>query len=87
VNQLFKSAARVLGDKAIAVVLTGMGDDGAEGAREISERGGTVMIEAPETAVVAGMPLAVRRTGVQHQSLGIWALSDMLVELAQPGRR
>ena len=87
VNQLFKSAARVLGDKAIAVVLTGMGDDGAEGVREISERGGTVMIEAPETAVVAGMPLAVRRTGVQHQSLGIWALSDMLVELAQPGRR
>lgn len=87
VNQLFKSAARVLGDKAIAVVLTGMGDDGAEGVREISERGGTVMVEAPETAVVAGMPLAAQRTGVQHHSLGIWALGDMLVELARPGRR
>jgi two-component system chemotaxis response regulator CheB len=87
VNQLFKSAARVLGDKAIAVVLTGMGDDGAEGVREISKRGGTVMVEAPETAVVSGMPLAAQRTGVQHQSLGIWALSDMLVELAHPGRR
>jgi len=86
-NQLFKSAARVLGDKAIAVVLTGMGDDGAEGVREISERGGTVMVEAPETAVVAGMPLAAQRTGVQHHSLGIWALSDMLVELARPSRR
>jgi two-component system chemotaxis response regulator CheB len=87
VNQLFKSAARVLGDKAIAVVLTGMGDDGAEGVCEISKRGGTVMVEAPETAVVSGMPLAAQRTGVQHQSLGIWALSDMLVELAHPGRR
>ena len=54
---------------------------------EISERGGTVMIEAPGTAVVAGMPLAVRRTGVQHQSLGIWALGDMLAELARPSRR
>lgn len=84
VNQLFSSAARVLGDKAIAVVLTGMGDDGAEGAREISKRGGAVLIEAPETAVVAGMPLAVQRTGVRHHSLGIWALGDMLAQLARP---
>lgn len=86
VNQLFTSAARVLGDRAIAVVLTGMGDDGAEGVREISKRGGTVLVEAPETAVVAGMPLAAQRTGVRHQSLGIWALSDMLAELARPNR-
>ena len=87
VDQLFKSAARVLGDKAVAVVLTGMGDDGAEGVRAISERGGSVLVEAPETAVVAGMPLAAQRTGVPHQSLGIWALGDMLAELAGPARR
>ena len=86
-DQLFKSAARVLGDNAIAVVLTGMGDDGAEGVREISKRGGAVLLEAPETAVVAGMPLAAKRTGVPHQSLGIWALSDLLAELARPSRR
>ena len=86
VNQLFTSAARVLGDRAIAVVLTGMGDDGAEGVREIFKRGGTVLVEAPETAVVAGMPLAAQRTGVRHQSLGIWALGDMLAELARPNR-
>lgn len=86
VNRLFTSAARVLGDKAIAVVLTGMGDDGAEGVREISKRGGTVLVEAPETAIVAGMPLAAQRTGVRHQSLGIWALGDMLAELARPNR-
>ncbi|MFZ1863695.1 MAG: chemotaxis-specific protein-glutamate methyltransferase CheB [Polyangiales bacterium] len=85
VNRLFQSAARVLGHKAIAVVLTGMGDDGAEGVREISKRGGIVLIEAPETAVVSGMPLAARRSGVRHQSLGIWALGDMLAELARPG--
>jgi two-component system chemotaxis response regulator CheB len=85
VDQLFSSAARVLGDRAIAVVLTGMGDDGAEGVRAISKRGGTVLVEAPETAVVSGMPLAAQRSGVQHQSLGIWALGDMLAELARPG--
>jgi hypothetical protein len=43
-----------------------------------------VLIEAPETAVVAGMPLAVQRTGVRHHSLGIWALGDMLAQLARP---
>lgn len=86
VNQLFRSAARVLGDEAIAVVLTGMGDDGAEGVREIFNRGGKVLIEAPETAVVSGMPLAVQRSGVRHQSLGIWDLGDRLADLARPSR-
>jgi len=83
-NQLFRSAARVLGNRAIGVVLTGMGDDGAEGAAWITERGGTVLIEEPETAVVAGMPLAVRRAGVQHQSLAIWNLGDRIAELTRP---
>jgi two-component system chemotaxis response regulator CheB len=84
VNRLFETAARVLRDRAIAVVLTGMGDDGAEGASEIAKRGGTVLVEAPETAVVSGMPLAARHSGVPHQSLGIWDLGDMLAELARP---
>mgnify|MGYP001819183818 FL=1 len=83
VDRLFRSAARVVGHNAIAVVLTGMGDDGARGVTDISKRGGTVLIEAPETAVVGGMPLAVRRSGVRHQSLGIWALGDRLSELTR----
>jgi len=74
----------VLGDKAIAVVLTGMGDDGAAGVRDVADRGGAILIEAPETAVVAGMPLAARRSGVRHHSLGIWALGDMIAELTRP---
>lgn len=84
VDRLFRSAARVLGDRAIAVVLTGMGDDGAQGVSEIAKRGGAVLIEAPETAVVSGMPLAVRRSGVRHHSLGIWDLADTIAELARP---
>lgn len=87
VDQLFSSAARVLADKAIGVVLTGMGDDGAKGARDIFARGGSILVEAPETAVVSGMPAAVQRTGVQHHSLGIWALGDMLADLTRPRRR
>ena len=86
-DQLFRSAARVMGDRAIGVVLTGMGDDGAAGATAIAKRGGTVLIEEPETAVVAGMPLAVRRTGIEHQSLGIWNLADCIAELTGPSAR
>lgn len=86
VDQLFASAARVLGKHAIAVVLTGMGDDGAIGVRDIGKRGGRVLIEAPETAVVSGMPLAAQRSRVVHHSLGIWALADMLAELCRPSQ-
>jgi two-component system chemotaxis response regulator CheB len=84
VDRLFLSAARVLGEKAIGVVLTGMGDDGALGAGEVSKRGGEVLIEAPETAVVSGMPMAVRRAGIRNESLGIWALGDRITELTRP---
>ena len=87
VDQLFSSAARVLGDRAIGVVLTGMGDDGARGAGDIAARGGSVLVEAPETAVVSGMPAAVQRTGIPHQSLGIWDLGDRLAQLSRPGGR
>lgn len=86
-TQLFRSAARVMGDKAIAVVLTGMGDDGADGVREISKLGGSVLVEGPETAVVSGMPLAAQRSGVPHESLGIWTLGTRLAELSRPRRR
>lgn len=87
IDLLFSSAARVLGDRAIAVVLTGMGDDGAQGACEVSAQGGTILVEAPETATVSGMPMAVQRTGVRHYSLGIWALGDMLAALTRPTQR
>jgi two-component system, chemotaxis family, protein-glutamate methylesterase/glutaminase len=59
VDLLFASAAAVMGDKVFALVLTGMGRDGAEGARAIKNAGGRVMIEAEESAIVFGMPRAV----------------------------
>lgn len=83
VNRLFRSAARVMGRDVVAVVLTGMGDDGTAGVREVSERGGVVLVESPETAIVGGMPSAVGRAGICHESLGIWELGDRLVELAR----
>jgi two-component system chemotaxis response regulator CheB len=56
VDRLFESAAKQLGPEVLAVVLTGMGDDGRLGARAVREAGGSVVAEDESTAVVFGMP-------------------------------
>ena len=55
-DTLLRSAAELAGAGAVGVVLTGMGNDGAAGAKAISTAGGTVIAESPETAVISGMP-------------------------------
>jgi two-component system, chemotaxis family, protein-glutamate methylesterase/glutaminase len=64
VNALFESAAAALGDKLLAVVLTGMGDDGLEGARCITQAGGLVLGESETSCVVYGMPRCVKEAGL-----------------------
>jgi len=59
VDVLFRSAATVYEGHVLAVVLTGMGRDGAEGCRAIKRRGGTVFAQHPDGCVVYGMPKAV----------------------------
>ena len=55
---LLRSLARSFGASAAAVVLTGMGDDGADGAGEIEKNGGLVFVQQPGEAVLPGMPRA-----------------------------
>ncbi len=81
VDRLFRSAAEVAGERVVGVVLTGMGDDGARGVVAIKARGGTVLCEAPETAVIYGMPGAAMRTGEVDKSLPLGALSAHVAEL------
>jgi two-component system, chemotaxis family, protein-glutamate methylesterase/glutaminase len=78
-DRLFRSAARVLGRRVNAVVLTGMGDDGAAGVVEIKQQGGGVMVESEETAVIFGMPRCAKQTGVVDE---IWPLQVLVARLA-----
>lgn len=64
VNELFASGARAAGKHAIGVVLTGMGEDGLIGARDIAGAGGTLVTESASTSVVYGMPRAVFEAGL-----------------------
>jgi two-component system chemotaxis response regulator CheB len=64
VDELFLSGARAAGAKALGVVLTGMGDDGLEGARAIAAAGGALLTEAASSSVVYGMPRVVYEAGL-----------------------
>jgi len=63
VDRLFESAAKHLGKDLLAVVLTGMGDDGRRGVQAVKRAGGTVIAESQESAVIFGMPQQAIRTG------------------------
>ncbi|EGF91401.1 cheB methylesterase family protein [Asticcacaulis biprosthecium C19] len=63
VDPLFKSAADAYGNHALAVVLTGMGHDGRDGAASLQAVNGTVMVQDEASSVVWGMPGAVAEAG------------------------
>jgi two-component system chemotaxis response regulator CheB len=73
VDVLFRSAARVYGAGLLAVVLTGMGQDGLRGCQAIRERGGTILAQDEASSVVWGMPGYVANAG----------LADRVLPLAQ----
>jgi len=78
---LFLSAADLKGIRALAVVLTGMGRDGAKGAQALKAKGGYVIAESSETAVVFGMPRSVIEAGAADAVLPLDKLPEKLTEL------
>jgi two-component system chemotaxis response regulator CheB len=80
-DRLFASLARMTGARAVGVILTGMGEDGLEGAKAIRAAGGFVVAESEETAVVNGMPGAVVRAGAASKVLPLPQIGDWLAQL------
>jgi len=64
IDLAIESAAEVFRQDTIAVILTGMGNDGAKGIRKVKEFGGKVIAESEKSAVVFGMPRAAAETGL-----------------------
>ena len=66
VDVLFRSTARYAGKNAVGVILTGMGDDGAHGMREMREAGAYTIAQDEKSCVVFGMPNeAIKLNGVE----------------------
>lgn len=74
-NELFKPSVNVLLDsvvdvyqnKAIGIIMTGMGNDGKNGLTKLANAGGYVIAQEPETCVVAGMPRSVIEANIAHE--------------------
>ncbi len=78
VNLLFESAARATSERTMAVVLSGMGDDGCKGAGAIRNAGGTVLTEDESSCVVYGMPRCVVEAGWSTQSAPLERLAELI---------
>ncbi|MGV3486806.1 MAG: protein-glutamate methylesterase/protein-glutamine glutaminase [Planctomycetaceae bacterium] len=78
---LFKSAAEVYGDRTLAVVMTGMGSDGTQGAAWIKAAGGRVIVESEESCVVYGMPRSVVEAGLCDRSEPLGRMAATLLEI------
>ena len=83
---LLSSAARVYGQAACGLILSGMGEDGVKGLAEIRERGGLSLVQDEGSAVVWGMPGAAVEQGLADAVLPLPAIAPALLELAGGGR-
>lgn len=83
---LFESVAGSYGHRSIACVLSGTGADASMGVTAVHARGGTVIVEDPETAEFAGMPQAAVATGVADFVLPIDEIGTVIRTLVGPRR-
>jgi two-component system chemotaxis response regulator CheB len=79
-TSLFEAAARVYGAAAVAVILTGMGDDGVAGLRAVRRAGGRILAQDEQSSVVFGMPAAAAAEGLADQVLPLEEIAPRLLE-------
>jgi two-component system chemotaxis response regulator CheB len=86
VDVLFRSALEVYGGSALATVLTGMGQDGLAGARQLAAAGARILVQDEDSSVVWGMPGAVAGAGLADDVLPLDALADRIVGAVRRSR-
>ncbi len=80
VDVLFRTGARYAGRNAIAVILTGMGDDGARGMAEMREAGAFTIAQDEKTSIVFGMPNEAIKRGAACRVLPLLAIAGALAQ-------
>ncbi len=86
IDVLFESAALAYAARAIAVVLSGAGADGARGAAAVEQSGGTVLVESPATAFRPDLPAAVLAATTAAKSLSLAQIAAMLNGVSNASR-
>lgn len=78
VDPMLRSIVDAYGKKVLAIILTGMGQDGKRGCEKVADAGGMVVAQDQPTSVVWGMPGAVAQAGLAHHILPITEIGPML---------
>jgi two-component system chemotaxis response regulator CheB len=86
VDHMLISAAQAMGNNLMAVVLTGMGGDGGRGVRAVKAQGGRVIAEAPETAVIFGMPQEAIATGAVDEIAPLGSIAELIMRFGREAR-
>lgn len=77
---LFRSAAETYGARVLAIVMTGMGDDGKEGAAWVKAQGGVVLTEAEKSCIIYGMPRSVVEAGLSDAAVPLVGMAQAITE-------
>ncbi len=83
VNRLFRSAAQTYGDRAIGILLTGMGRDGADGLLLMKQKGALTIVQDEESCMVFGMPKEAIQLGAAEKVLSLNDIAPTLKNLIQ----
>jgi two-component system, chemotaxis family, protein-glutamate methylesterase/glutaminase len=81
VDVMFRSAAEVFESRTLGIVMTGMGEDGKEGAGWIKSKDGVVFAEAEESCVVFGMPRAIIDAGLASRIVPLERMLETIMEV------
>jgi two-component system chemotaxis response regulator CheB len=87
VDRLFLSVAHTVGAKAVGVILTGMGRDGAQGMKAIHDEGGHTLGQDERSCVVYGMPKAAADLGAVQRQTSLERMADAILELCSHEQR
>jgi len=82
VDVLFRSCAKFAGKNAVGVIMTGMGDDGARGLKEMHDAGSSTIAEDESSCVVFGMPKEAIRLGGVDRVVPLSQIPDLILSLA-----